>query len=464
MEEDRPYTIPYLVHQLLKPAQRFFRLKAASSILLLLASTIAVVWANSRFGSHYHHLWHMEVSLFVGSFRLSNSLVHWVNDGLMAIFFFTVGLEIKREVMVGDLSTPKMAALPVMGALGGMIFPGVIYAMFNWGTPNMSGWAIPMATDIAFAIGAVAVFGRSLPSGLRVFLAAFAIADDLGAVLIIALFYSKGFVAHYVLLTLVFTGLLLLANLLWIRSLTIYTLLGIGTWVSVLGSGVHATVAGVIVAMFIPARPRFTSGEFFDRVDRILSRFGERNEVDDYWYTILLNQERLNHVHSLETACNYVETPLQRLEHLLHPWVAFLILPIFALGNAGLTFNGNDVAGSFLHPVTMGIMVGLFIGKPLGVTLFSCISVKMGIAALPEGVTLKHIFGAGMLGGIGFTMALFLGGLSFTSPELLNLAKLGVLSGSVLSACAGLLFLWRLRSAPEKRAAAGWGAEVENGS
>ena len=439
--EDRAYVARPIVDQLLAPTQRFFRLEAASSILLLLASAVAVIWANSPHADAYDHLWHTEISLFVGEWQISRSLVHWVNDGLMAIFFFTVGLEIKREVMVGDLSTPRMAMLPVVAALGGMVFPGLAYAAFNLGTPNMAGWAIPMATDIAFAIGAIAVFGKRLPAGLRVFLAAFAIADDLGAVLIIAIFYSSGLVMHYVLAALLFVGLLFLANALWIRWLPLYILLGLGTWMAVMGSGIHPTVAGVVVAMFIPARAKYNTGYFLKKAHGILDRYRYNEMVDNYWYAILLNQEHLHAVHSLEVACHDVETPLQRLEHVLHPWVAFLILPVFALGNAGLSLNGLSLAEAALHPVTLGTTIGLFIGKPLGILLFAWVAVWGGIAALPEGVGWRHIAGAGMLGGIGFTMSLFISGLSFTDPALLNFSKLGVLSGSVLSACVGIAFL-----------------------
>lgn len=439
--EEKPYGQRPIVDQLLRPTQRFFRLEAASSILLLAASALAVLWANSPFAEGYSHLWHTEISLFVGEWEITRSLVHWVNDGLMAIFFFTVGLEIKREVMVGDLSTPKMAMLPVVAALGGMIFPGIIYACFNFGEGAMAGWAIPMATDIAFAIGAIAVFGKRLPAGLRVFLAAFAIADDLGAVLIIAVFYSGGFVLNYVIAALAFVGLLFLANALWIRWVPLYVVLGLGTWVAVLGSGIHPTVAGVVVAMFIPARGRYNIGYFLKKAHGILDRYRYNRDLDNYWYAILLNQEHHHAVHSLEMACHDVETPLQRMEHALHPWVAFFILPVFAFGNAGLTLNGMPLLEAALHPVAMGSMLGLLIGKPIGITLFAWIAVWGGVAALPPGVSFRHIVGTGMLGGIGFTMSLFISGLSFADPALLNYSKLGVLSGSVLSACAGIAYL-----------------------
>jgi NhaA family Na+:H+ antiporter len=422
-----------------RSAESFFKKEASSSVLLLLASIAAVFLANSSFATVYHNFLHTEVALGLGKYQISKSLLHWINDGLMTFFIFIVGLEIKREVLVGELSTPKSALLPVVAALGGMLFPGVIYFALNRGTPTAGGWGIPMATDIAFALGAIAVFGRKLPVGLRVFLSAFAIADDLGAVVIIAVFYTKKIVWSYLMVCIFFVAGLVVANLLWIRWTLIYALLGLGIWLSVLNSGVHPTVAGFVVAMFIPARGKYDTDRFVKKVKEIMDEF--QCEEQSCGYSILLDRGHLNAVHALEITCHEVETPLQRLEHSLHPWVAFVLLPLFAFANAGLSLKGIDLTSIVNHPLTPGVSLGLLLGKPIGIVLFSFLAVKTSIAELPAEVNWSHIIGAGMLGGIGFTMSLFVSGLSFTSPELVNHAKLGILLGSILSATAGLAFL-----------------------
>jgi NhaA family Na+:H+ antiporter len=422
-----------------RSAESFFKKEASSSVLLLLASIAAVVLANSSFATVYYNFLHTEVALGLGKYQISKSLLHWINDGLMTFFIFIVGLEIKREILVGELSTPKSALLPVVAALGGMLFPGAIYFALNRGTPTAGGWGIPMATDIAFALGAIAVFGRKLPVGLRVFLSAFAIADDLGAVVIIAVFYTKKIVWSYLLICIFFVAGLVVANLFWIRWTLLYALLGLGIWLSVLNSGVHPTVAGFVVAMFIPARGKYDTDRFVKKVKEIMDDF--QCEEQSCGYSILLDRGHLNAVHALEIACHEVETPLQRLEHTLHPWIAFVLLPVFAFANAGLSLKGIDLTSIVNHPLTPGVSLGLLLGKPIGIVLFSFLAVKTSIAELPAEVNWSHIIGAGMLGGIGFTMSLFVSGLSFASPELLNYAKLGILLGSILSATAGLAFL-----------------------
>ncbi len=437
---------------IVRPAESFFKKEASSSVLLLLASLLAVAWANSSFAPAYHHLLHTDFTLALGDHLITKSLVHWINDGLMTFFIFVVGLEIKREILVGELSSPKSALLPVAAALGGMLLPGAIYFLLNRGTATANGWGIPMATDIAFALGAIAVFGRKLPVGLRVFLSAFAIADDLGAVIIIAFFYTKQIVWGYLIICIFFVLGLIVANLLWIRWTLLYALLGLGIWIAVLGSGVHPTVAGFVVAMFIPARGKYDTDRFVKKVSEILDEF--QCEEQSCGYSILLNQGHLNAVHALELACHDVETPLQRMEHYLHPWIAFVLLPVFAFANAGLSLKGINVASVLAQPLTIGIALGLLVGKPVGVTLFSFLAVKTNIAVLPAGVRWSHIIGAGMLGGIGFTMSLFVSNLSFVSPDLLNYSKLGILLGSILSAAAGLLFLTCECSLQSRREAA----------
>ncbi|MFP4346875.1 MAG: Na+/H+ antiporter NhaA [Desulfococcaceae bacterium] len=436
-----PFSEGMGITKMFQPYNWFFSSEVFSSALLLFTSLSAIYWANSELAEVYHHFLHTEISLFFGEAHFGRSLLHWINDGLMTLFFFTVGLEIKREILVGELASPKKALLPVIAALGGMIFPAAIYLFFNYGTPNAGGWGVPMATDIAFSLGAIALFGTRLPLGLRVFLAAFAIADDLGAVLIIAVFYTKTISLVHIIVAGHFILGLVLANLLFIRWIPLYGILGFGTWVAVLGSGIHPTIAGVIVALLVPAQGKYNTFGFVERVRQVMADFRCHEQSCDHVHGILLNEGHLNAVHTLEIACHDVETPLQRLEHALHPWVAYLILPLFALGNAGLSFQGMTVADSIAHPVTLGIILGLFVGKPLGIVLFSYAAVKLGVASLPERVNWGHITGAALLGGIGFTMSLFVSGLFFTSPALLNYSKLGILFGSILSALGGVLFL-----------------------
>lgn len=433
------FTRQLIADQILRPAQRFFRKQVASSVLLLAATFFALIWANSNISETYHSFWHTKISLDFGEFHISKSLVHWINDGLMALFFFTVGLEIKRELLVGELASPKKALLPVIAALGGMLVPALIYIAFNLGSSNLDGWGIPMATDIAFALGAVAIFGHNLPVNLRIFLAAFAIADDLGAVLVIALFYTKEIVWFYVVVCVMLTFCLAIANFLWIRRTLVYAALGLAIWFFVLGSGIHPTVAGVIVSLFIPARGRYDTDRFLQNVDQIMAKF--KCEDQSCGYSILLNQEHMHAVHSLKLACHDVATPLQRLMHVLHPWVAFTILPFFALSNTGLNFHGVNFSEVAVHTVSLGIFFGLVFGKPLGVMLFSFIAVKSGMGSLPKDVRWLHILGSAMLGGIGFTMSLFIADLSFSSIYMLNYAKMAILSASVLSAIIGITFL-----------------------
>jgi NhaA family Na+:H+ antiporter len=423
------------------PFQWFFNKEVIGSLLLLLASLGAVLIANSTLYGWYEHLLHMDVTLHVDRLRISRSLLHWVNDGLMTLFFFTVGLEIKREVMVGELASPKQALLPVIAAAGGMLMPGLIYLAFNAGGPGVHGWGIPVATDIAFSLGAIAILGRKLPVGLRIFLTAFAIADDLGAVVIIALFYTQGITTVYLQASGVCVLILLMGNLLWLRWIPFYLVMGVATWICVMGSGVHATVAGVVVAMLVPARGKYNTIRFVNEAQAIISGMTTDRRIDAAWYSIFLRPDHQNAVHALELALHNVETPLQRLEHALHPWVVYLVLPVFAFFNAGLPLQAMSLAEAAANPIALGCTLGLLLGKPLGVSLAAYAAVRMGVAALPENVRWPHIVGAGMLGGIGFTMSLFISGLSFTDVMFLNYSKLGVLAGSVLSAAAGLGFL-----------------------
>jgi Na+:H+ antiporter, NhaA family len=423
----------------LRPFQYFFQAEASSSILLVAATVLAFVWANSAFASSYHGFWQTEFSLVLGDYSISKTLREWIDEGFMTIFFFIVGIEIKREILVGELATVKKALLPVAAAIGGMLFPALIYFAFNRGLTTVGGWGIPMATDIAFAMGAVSVLGRRLPVGIRIFLSALAIVDDLGAVIVIALFYTEKIVALYLLAAMVVFLLTVIANLLWIRKTLVYTFLGIALWLAFLGSGLHATMAGVIVAMCIPARGKYPTEKFMEKVTGYLGQF--ECPSDGCGYSMLLNEKHMDAVQSIELACHDVETPLQRLEHSLHPWVVFVIVPLFALANAGLTIGKIDIPAALASPVMLGILCGLLLGKPLGITLFSWLAVKMKFCSLPAGVTWSHIFGTAVLGGIGFTMSLFITELSFNQPAMMDYAKVGVLLGSIGAGVIGLLYL-----------------------
>ena len=435
MDNRKDTTVP--IDQLMRPFQNFLEKEASGGILLLIFTVVALVWANSPFAESYSHLWHTKFSISFGDFNLDYSLHHWINDGLMAIFFFVVGLEIKRELLVGELSSLKKASLPIMAALGGMIFPALFYVFFNFGKESISGWGIPMATDIAFVIGILALLGSRVPTGLKVFITALAIADDIGAVLVIAFFYTS----NISIVSLSFAGgvmlLLIAANLSGVRNLIVYTVLGIILWLSFLFSGVHATVAGVLLAFTIPASSRIDTSQFLLKGKKLLEDFDHSGEEGP---NVLSNEAREGIVQNLEENCEKILTPLQRLEHKLHPWVSFFIMPVFALANAGVIITGNFVS-ELTDPVSFGIVTGLFIGKQLGISAFTWLSVKLKLASLPFSVTWKQIYSAGILAGIGFTMSLFIANLAFTSEELLTISKVGILTASLLSGFIGFFIL-----------------------
>ena len=405
--------------------------------MLLIFTVFALVWANSPVSDSYFQLWHTKLTIGFGNINLNYSLHHWINDGLMAIFFFVVGLEIKRELLVGELSSVKKASLPIMAALGGMIFPALFYVFFNFGKESISGWGIPMATDIAFAIGILALLGSRVPTGLKVFITALAIADDIGAVLVIAFFYTS----NISIVSLAFAGgvlvLLIAANLSGVRNLIVYSVLGIILWLAFLFSGVHATVAGVLLAFTIPASSRIDTAQFLSKGKKLLEDFDHSGEEGP---NVLSNEERQGIVQSLEENCEKIMTPLQRFEHKLHPLVSFFIMPVFAFANAGVIISG-DFVSELINPVSFGIATGLFIGKQLGISMFTWLSVKLKIASLPFGVNWKQIYSAGILAGIGFTMSLFIANLAFTSEELLTISKVGILTASLLSGLIGFFAL-----------------------
>ena len=431
-----PHSPPPPATSLLRPFQAFFRLEASGGLLLLFCAAVALVWANTPLADVYFGLWQTIVTVGAGGFVISKPLLLWINDGLMAIFFLVVGLEIKREVMTGELASLRKAALPLAAAVGGMVLPALLYAAINAGTPGLRGWGIPMATDIAFALGVLALLGRRAPLALKIFLTAVAIVDDLGAVLVIAFFYTASISWTSLGVGAVFLAFLVLANWLGARRPIIYVVLGLGLWVAFLKSGVHATIAGVLLALAIPARRALDAPAFAQKVRDLLNVFGRDVRPGHREPT----SDQRAAIHSLEVACERVETPLARMEHALHPWVAFAIVPLFALANAGVALGGN-LAEALTDTVTLGIVLGLTVGKAIGVTGFAWMAIKAGWAALPQGITWRHIIGVACLCGIGFTMSLFIGSLAFGEGDLLNRAKTGILLASLISGIAGWLLL-----------------------
>lgn len=425
------------IEKLTYPIQEFLHQQASGGILLIIATVIALTWANSPFAESYHHLWHTYVKIDIGGVGLNYSLHHWINDGLMVIFFFVVGLEIKRELLVGELSSAKKAALPIAAALGGMIFPALIYTIFNLGSESASGWGIPMATDIAFVVGILALLGNRVPLSLKIFILALAIVDDLGAVLVIAIFYTSNISLTSLMIAGGLIILLIAMNRLGVRNLLVYTLVGVALWLAFLKSGVHATVAGVLLAFTIPVSSRINTKKFKSETENLIKEFDNAGEHGE---DVLTNSERLSIVDKIENNCEKILTPLQRFEHGLHPWVSFFIMPVFALANAGVTI-GSGLTSALIHPVSIGIILGLFLGKQIGIFGFSYLAVKLKLASEPEGVSWKKIYAAAILAGIGFTMSLFIANLAFTSPELLDTAKVGILSGSLISGIVGFIIL-----------------------
>ncbi len=430
------------VARVLRPMQEFIQNSASSGIVLMIATVLALVIANSPLAASYDSLLHTYVGISFGAYQLKLSLLHWINDGLMVIFFFLVGLEIKREIIVGELSNLRAALLPIVAAVGGVTVPALIYSLCNFGRPGLAGWAVPMATDIAFALGLLAILGSRVPFGLKVFLTAVAIVDDLMAVLVIAVFYSSGI--NFVALSIGFglLGLLTLANVFGIRTIVVYVILGVLVWLAFLQSGVHATIAGVLVAWTIPARNRIDPAPFLQQARAILDQF-EKSPLEP---SPMLTDEAQQHaVIHLEEICEDVQAPLQKMEHSLHFWVQFAIMPIFAFANAGVAFSLSSITGSSAM-VPVGIILGLVIGKPIGILAASWLAVRAGIAELPAGVEWRDMIGVGFLAGIGFTMSLFIASLGFGESPLLGAAKTGILMASVMAGTIGYLLLRREKS------------------
>ncbi len=437
-----------VIARVLGPFERFAARESSGGLVLLACALVALAWANSPWAASYVAFQETPLALSLGSRRFEMSLLHFINDGLMAVFFFVVGLEIKREVLVGELASLRQAALPLAGAIGGMLAPAALYAAVNAGGAGAPGWGIPMATDIAFAIGVLALVGDRVPAGLKVFLVALAIADDIGAILVIALAYSHGL--HMGALG-VAAGLLVLAvaaNRAGVRAPWVYALIGLGLWAAVLQSGVHATVAGVLLAFTIPAHTLVDERKFLgegrralDDFDRALpdARLGLAQQV-------LTNSASQEALYRLERVTEAAQPPLHRLEHGLHGIVAFGIMPLFALSNAGVRVEGSlvDVLAS---PVSLGVLLGLVVGKPVGITLVAWLAVRLRLAAPPAGASWAALHAVSWLAGIGFTMSLFIAGLAFGTPEtvpLLTAAKLGILLASAIAGIVGYILCRKL--------------------
>lgn len=413
------------------PFHEFFQTEAATGALLVVCACAALVAANSGWADGYHRLWATPLVIAGGGHAFSLTLHQWINDGLMAVFFLLVGLEIKREVLAGELASLRQAALPIAGAIGGMAVPASIYFLVNGGGIEARGWAIPMATDIAFALGTLALVAPRAPNGLKIFLAALAIVDDVGAVLVIALFYTRDIAWGALGMAGIILLLLIALNVLRVRRLMPYLVLGVGLWFFVHESGVHATIAGVLLAFAIPTRTRINAAEYSVKARGLLDHF-DRTETGDL--LVLSSKGQQEAIIGLERASEEVTAPLLRLEHALHRFSAFVVMPLFAFSNAGVALTGSS-GGS----VAVAVILGLAVGKPLGITAAALTAVRLNLAALPAGVTWTGLHGCAWLGGIGFTMSLFIATLAFPGTNLLDSAKVGILGGSILAAVAGTI-------------------------
>lgn len=441
--DDSRYNAPWerAFSKVISPFEEFIHHQTTSGILLMVCAVIALILANSPLAGAYQHLIHTPLSISLGSFTLEKSLLHWINEGLMTWFFFVVGLEIKRAILVGELSSPRQAALPIIAAIGGMIAPALIYFAINPSGDAARGWGIPMATDIAFAVGVLVLLGKRIPQSLVMFLVALAIVDDLGAVLVIAVFYTEQIALNYLLIALGLLLGLITLNLGGIRHAAPYFLLACALWLMLLNSGVHATIAGVLVAFTIPARPKYDPLRFSRHVRSLMDRFEQSHQADG---NILTNDNQRAIVQTLEHSASQVGTLLQRLEHAHHLPVALLVIPLFALANAGVPIDVDSLGVALSHPVTLGVVAGLLLGKVIGIAGVCWLALKLGIGRLPDDTEFRHIIGVSLLAGIGFTMSIFIAELGFQQhAENLLLAKTGILLGSLIAGVLGYVFLWR---------------------
>ncbi|RDH86152.1 MAG: Na+/H+ antiporter NhaA [endosymbiont of Galathealinum brachiosum] len=426
--------------KILTPFDEFIHRQTTSGLLLMAMAVIALILANGPFADAYLHFIHTPVSVEVGSWSLGMSLHHWINDALMALFFFVVGLELKRELLVGELAKIRNATLPIAAAIGGMVVPALIYFAINPSGDAALGWGVPMATDIAFAIGALALLASRVPKALITFLVALAIVDDLGAVLVIAIFYTE----TISMMPLAIAGgiflMLMMLNLAGIRKTTPYFILAALLWYALLQSGVHATLAGILGALSVPATPKYNPERFSQHVRGLMQRFDDSHQPDK---SIMTNDALRSVVRTLENGVHSVQAPLQRLEHDWHMPVAYLIIPIFALANAGIPLEMSSLGETFSHPVMLGVSLGLILGKFIGITGACWLVLKMGIAELPKDTRFTQIAGVSLLAGIGFTMSIFVAQLGFSHNEdLLLMAKTGILFASLLAGISGYVWLY----------------------
>jgi len=420
------------IDRVVAPIARFLHVESAGGVVLLLATVAALALANSPVSEDFLSLWKTPVGFSVGAFEIHHSLKHWINDGLMVIFFFVVSLEVKRELILGELRELRVAALPIAAALGGMVAPAALYLAFQWGEAAQHGWGIPMATDIAFVVGCMALLGPRVPNSLRILLLSLAIADDVGAILVIAIGYTTELSLSALAWAFLGIGLVMLLQRMGVRNLGIYVPLGVGIWFGFHESGVHATIAGVVLGLLTGVRP-WVSQKLLTQFVHQLGGFLQGNSWHD-------THQRQALLHSVETAVRKSTSPMERLEAALHPWVSFVIMPLFAFANAGVPIE----AGAFTDSVAIAVVVGLCVGKPVGIVLISWLAVRTGLAKLPEGVSWGILAAGGVLAGIGFTMSLFIAGLALSEPLLLA-AKIGILTGSALCAVLGsALLLWLL--------------------
>lgn len=418
----------------------FLHNESVGGIILMLCAVVALLCANIPQLNFLHRIWDTQLGITIGSFSLEMSLAHWINDALMAVFFFVVGLEIKREMMVGELSSLKQASLPIVAAVGGMVVPAIIYSIFNYSDPqSASGWGIPMATDIAFALGVLSLLGKRAPLGLKVFLTALAIVDDLGAIVVLAVFYPTH--ALHLDMLLYAGGIVLLLYILnrnKANNPLLYIVPGIFLWYFILQSGIHATIAGVILALTIPSKTVINEVRFIVSIRYWLEKF---KHVSNSEVEVLANPEQQHIIHQINKNVQNINPLMHKFEAGLHPWVTFFIMPVFALANAGVVLDGGLL--SFPVPsVATGIFFGLLLGKPLGIFLFSFAAVKSGIASLPGGTNWKQIFALGIIAGIGFTMSIFIDSLAFSNVELINIGKAAILGTSLVAAVVGCLAVW----------------------
>ena len=420
------------------PFEHFLHAQTTTGMVLMFMTIFALILANSPLTETYAHFFHIKVDLDVGSWKLSHTIHHWINDGLMAIFFFIIGLEIKREILVGELSNIKVAILPILAAIGGMLIPALIYLSITTGTEGAGGWGIPMATDIAFAISALVLLGKRVPPALVTFLVALAIVDDLGAVLVIALFYTEQI--HMLPLTLAGGSFLIMVafNRFGIHLILPYFIVGLFMWFFMLESGVHATIAGVIAALAIPSKPKRIPGDFRQDAKVLLDEYDsypidDKDGMSERQKAILLK---------LQDNINDIGTPAARLEKDLHLPVALIVIPLFALANAGIAIDFSSIGTTIMTPVSLGIIAGLILGKVLGIFGVAWLAVKLKMATLPQGSTMNQVFGVAFLGGIGFTMSIFVADLAFiNSPELIFQAKVGILAASLFAGLFGYIWL-----------------------